>query len=42
VAKTVAASGRDAKKSTAAGKGGATGLWLPNIESISLRWRISS
>jgi hypothetical protein len=42
VAKTGAASGRDATKSTAVGKGGATVLWLPNIESNSLRLRTIS
>jgi hypothetical protein len=37
VAKTGAASGRDATKSTAVGKDGATVLGLPNIASNSLR-----
>ena len=39
VVTTVAAYGRDVKKSTAVGKRGATALWLPNIGPESSRWR---
>jgi len=42
VAKTVAAYGSDAKKSTAVEQLGVSVLCMPNIGRISLRWSIIS
>jgi hypothetical protein len=42
VGTTVAAYGRDVKKSTAVGKLGATALWLPKIGAESSRVRLIS